>query len=383
MSLFKEYKIEDLVINYDKLRKPLSSRERERMKGKYPYYGATSIIDYVNEYIFDDDYILLGEDGTVINNDGTPILQKISGKCWVNNHAHVLKNTNIIDIDYLYYALKNTNVSGAVTGAVQPKISQANMNAIIIQIHDDKNDQMKVVRILKTIDDKIELNNKINKNLELHINQLFSHYFINTECQTWNTIPLENIVYFQEGPGIRNWQYTNEGVKFINIRCINNNDINLTTANMISAEEANSKYSHFLLKPYDIVMSCSGTLGRYAIVRKKHLPLCLNTSIIRFYPKELEDYGFIFSYLTSNLFLNMQQYMANGSAQINFGPTHLKQIQIKEPPTALRKKYNSIVMPLINTIIINLNENDALTYTKNSLLPKLMSGEIDVSKVDI
>lgn len=165
MSLFKEYKLENLVINYDKLRKPLSSRERESMRGKFPYYGATSIIDYVNEYIFDDDYILMGEDGTVINNDGTPILQKISGKCWVNNHAHVLKNTNIIDFDYLYYALKNTNVSGVVTGAVQPKISQTNMNAITIQIHGDKNDQMKVVRILKTIDDKIELNNKINKNL--------------------------------------------------------------------------------------------------------------------------------------------------------------------------------------------------------------------------
>ena len=165
MSSFKEHKIEDLVINYDKSRKPLSSRERERMKGKYPYYGATSIIDYVNEYIFDDDYILMGEDGTVVNSDGTPVLQKITGKCWVNNHAHVLKNTNIIDFDYLYYALKNTNVSGAVTGAVQPKISQSNMNAITIKIHEDRNDQEKVVKVLKSLDDKIELNNKINKNL--------------------------------------------------------------------------------------------------------------------------------------------------------------------------------------------------------------------------
>ena len=163
--MFKEYELGKLAINYDKLRRPLSGMERANMKGKYPYYGAASIFDYINDYIFDGEYILLGEDGTVLNNDGSPILQRTNGKCWVNNHAHVLKNTDIIDFDYLYYVLKNTNFSSAVTGAVQPKISQANMNALRVNIHCDIKEQRKVVKILKPIDDKIELNNRINKNL--------------------------------------------------------------------------------------------------------------------------------------------------------------------------------------------------------------------------
>ena len=165
MSEMREYTVGELVVNYDRLRKPLSSREREKRKGIYPYYGATCIFDYIDDYIFDGEYILMGEDGTVINPDGSPVLQRISGKTWVNNHAHVLRNTSIIDFDYLYYALKNTNVTGAVTGAVQPKISQANMNALKISIHTSIEEQRKVASVLKRIDEKIEQNTRINNNL--------------------------------------------------------------------------------------------------------------------------------------------------------------------------------------------------------------------------
>ena len=105
------------------------------------------------------------EDGTVINEDGSPVLQRITGKTWVNNHAHVLQNTERIDFDYLYYALKNSRFNSAVTGAVQPKISQANMNAVVLRIHEDIVEQKKIARYLLAIDERINLNNKINENL--------------------------------------------------------------------------------------------------------------------------------------------------------------------------------------------------------------------------
>ena len=168
MGEIKKVKVGDLVINFDRYRKPLSNRQREKMKGSYPYYGAACVFDYVNDYIFDGDYILLGEDGTVINDNGTPVLQRISGKTWVNNHAHVLKNSSLIDFDYLYYTLKNANFRGAVTGAVQPKISQANMNAVEVFIHEDIQEQRKIASVLLALDHKIELNNKINDNLSFH-----------------------------------------------------------------------------------------------------------------------------------------------------------------------------------------------------------------------
>ena len=117
----------DIIAIYDNQRIPLSSREREDKKGNYPYYGATGILDYVDNFIFSGEYVLIAEDGTVIDNFGYPIVQLITGEFWVNNHAHILQAKNGYSNYSLYIALKSTNVSKAVTGAVQLKINQANL----------------------------------------------------------------------------------------------------------------------------------------------------------------------------------------------------------------------------------------------------------------
>jgi type I restriction enzyme S subunit len=122
-------KLSDLAHNHDSKRIPLSSREREKMSGPFPYYGANGILDYVDDFLFDGVYLLMGEDGTVISDEGTPILQYAWGKFWVNNHAHVLQGKSV-STELLYLLLKNTNVTSVVTGAVQPKINQQNMNEL-------------------------------------------------------------------------------------------------------------------------------------------------------------------------------------------------------------------------------------------------------------
>ena len=114
----------------DSKRTPLSGREREARKGKYPYHGAASVMDYVDDFIFDGIYALMGEDGSVINEDGTPVLQYVWGKFWVNNHAHVLRGKNGISTEHLLLHLKGCNIAPFVNGAVQPKLNQGNMNRI-------------------------------------------------------------------------------------------------------------------------------------------------------------------------------------------------------------------------------------------------------------
>ena len=133
---YKYLNLNEVSVNYDSKRKPMSSREREQHKGIYPYYGATSIIDYVDDYIFDDTYLLMGEDGTVKTTEGYPVLQYIWGKNWINNHAHVLQGT-IISTEHLMFALRKKNIEALITGAVQPKINQVNMNKIKIIIGTD------------------------------------------------------------------------------------------------------------------------------------------------------------------------------------------------------------------------------------------------------
>lgn len=120
----------DVSTCYDSKRVPLSKTKREQIKGIYPYYGATSLMGHVNDYIFDGVYVLLGEDGSVIKDDNTPFIQYVWGKIWVNNHAHVLQGTESVSTEQLMLHLQRTNVSEFITGAVQLKINQSNMNRI-------------------------------------------------------------------------------------------------------------------------------------------------------------------------------------------------------------------------------------------------------------
>ena len=125
---------------YDYKRRPLSEDERKPMKGIYPYYGAMSVVDHINQYIFDGTYLLFSEDGAnVIDGYGHPALQYLWGKFWVNNHAHVLQGNEIVSTEYLYMALKDVNAAHLVTGAAQPKINQENMNGIQLVVPSKEN----------------------------------------------------------------------------------------------------------------------------------------------------------------------------------------------------------------------------------------------------
>ena len=119
---------------YDYMRRPLAGYDRIDMEKKYPYYGAASLMDFVDDYLFDGTYILMGEDGTVINDDNTPVIQYVTGKFWVNNHAHILKGINGFNENLLYLALKQTKVNEYITGGVQAKINQENMISIPLLI---------------------------------------------------------------------------------------------------------------------------------------------------------------------------------------------------------------------------------------------------------
>ena len=131
---WEEKRLGDIIELYDSQRRPLSGQQRANMDKIYPYYGAASLMDYVDNYLFDGIYLLLGEDGTVSDSEGFPMLQYVWGKFWVNNHAHILQGKNGYTTESLYILLKQTNVSSIITGAVQPKISQANLKSIPIKL---------------------------------------------------------------------------------------------------------------------------------------------------------------------------------------------------------------------------------------------------------
>ena len=126
----------DVIEIHDSRRVPLSRRERDQRKGLFRYYGATGIVDYVDDYLFDGVFLLVGEDGTVIDDKDGPVVQYVWGQFWVNNHAHVLTGANVISTEYLRVLLDHVNIRPFVTGAVQPKLNQGNLKSVPILVAD-------------------------------------------------------------------------------------------------------------------------------------------------------------------------------------------------------------------------------------------------------
>ena len=158
-------KLGDVIELLDSKRIPLSGQQRENMEKIYPYYGAASLMDYVEDYIFDGVYLLMGEDGTVVDDKGFPILQYVWGKFWVNNHAHILKGKNGFNVESLYLLLSKTNIQSIVTGAVQAKVNQSNLKSIEIII--PPVDVMeKFNKLIKPFFDTIRSNNDEIKELQ-------------------------------------------------------------------------------------------------------------------------------------------------------------------------------------------------------------------------
>ena len=141
--------LEDIAENCDSMRKPVTSGKREA--GEYPYYGASGIVDYVKDYIFDGDYLLVSEDGANLLARSTPIAFSISGKNWVNNHAHVLKFDCYETRRFVEFYLNSIDLALYISGGAQPKLNQKNLNRIEIPLPSQER-QKYIVDILDRFD---------------------------------------------------------------------------------------------------------------------------------------------------------------------------------------------------------------------------------------
>lgn len=158
----------------DSQRIPVTARDR--VKGCYPYYGANGIQDYVDKYIFDDELVLLAEDGGNFGSKESPIAYRVSGKCWVNNHAHVLKPHDNTDVDYLCYALMFYNTEGLVNGATRQKLTQSAMKKMIIPLCDLKR-QQEIVNELNAVSHLISLRQRQAEKLDELVKARFVEMF--------------------------------------------------------------------------------------------------------------------------------------------------------------------------------------------------------------
>ena len=164
----------DICEILDSMRVPITASDRK--PGPYPYYGANGVQDYVADYIFDDELVLLAEDGGNFGSKDKPIAYRVSGKCWVNNHAHVLKPKEGLDVDYLCYSLMFYDVTGLVNGATRQKLTQADMRKMEISLP-SLDEQRKIAAVLDKVSDLIAKRRQQLDKLDLLIKSRFVEMF--------------------------------------------------------------------------------------------------------------------------------------------------------------------------------------------------------------
>jgi len=361
---------------------------RDRENGGIPIMSSSGLTGWHKYAMAKAPGVITGRYGTLgevfyINKDYWPLNTSLYVQDFKGNNPK-----------FIYYYLKtilseNFNSAGAVPGVNRNYLHK-------IKVPHIPEDQEKIAAILSAYDDLIENNQRRIALLEKMAEEIYHEWFVRLRFpgyQTaefekgipkgWKEKPIREIFDYLEGPGIRNWQYTDSGFPFINIRLIQNGDIHVKNASFISENEATGKYSHFQLKEGDYVVSTSGTLGRGAIVQSYHLPLLLNTSVIRFRTKDCMSQSFMYEYLKSDLFVRQIETFATGAAQQNFGPMHLKLMKMIVPTQEILKKFEKISGSIFQQIRVFRESNQNLVKTKEMLLPRLISGKLSVADLNI
>ena len=354
---YENLKLKDVILLEDKKRKPLSAMERNKRKGIYPYYGAQEIIDSIDDYIFDGKYILLAEDGENLKSRKKDLVKIVEGKFWLNNHAHIFKTKENVDLEYLYYYLLKMDLSEYITGSTQPKLNQDNMNKIQIKLP-KLEIQKKISKILSDIDKKIDMNNEINNNLYEETAALYKAKFGGIE----------------------------QGYKTVGEYIIPKRGKNLLTRDAIEGSipvvaggiEPSAYHNQFNTHSPVITISASGANAGYTNLWST--------------PIWASDCSYIDDSVTENVYfwyvvLKTRQKeifdAQTGSAQAHIYPRHIADMPIAELNIDEVRNYNVLVEPLFKKIGENKKENEQLSLLRDTLLPKLMNGEIDLDNIEV
>lgn len=259
-----------------------------------------------------------------------------------------------------------------------PAIAQATTTFKHIQIPlPPLPEQQAIAEVLNDTDAWIEAQEKLIAK-KRHIKQGAMQELL-TPKEGWEELDFNKVVWFQEGPGLRNWQFTKSGIKVINVTNLENGYLNLSkTERYISIYEFEKMYKHFLIDENDIVVASSGnSYGKISIVRKQDLPLLMNTSVIRFKTIKGLDYLFLLTFLKSNYFKEQIDLLITGGAQPNFGPAHLNKMKIWLPKSLAEQTRIATILSDMDAEIEALEAKLAKTrQLKQGMMQELLTGRI-------
>ena len=334
--------IEDCCEILDSMRIPITATERKT--GKYPYYGANGIQDYVEDYIFDDELVLLAEDGGNFGSKDKPIAYRVSGKCWVNNHAHVLKPQKDIDVDYLCYSLMFYDVKGIINGATRQKLTQAAMRKMQIPVR-AMEEQLKIVEKLSKVIGIKEKRKQELKYLDDLIRARFVEMFGNPVLNDrgWKQVPL-GVVTTKIGSGATpkggKGAYQESGVTLIRSMNVHNGRFEYKELAHISDEQAR-KLDNVVMEEKDVLLNITGaSVARSCIVPTEILPARVNQHVCIIRCKECIIPEFLNKLLIDDNYQKLLWSIAgSGATREAITKQQVEKLQIILPPVKLQNKY--------------------------------------------
>ncbi len=379
----KKYRFDEVTINFDKKRIPLSSAQREKRQGTFRYYGAQGVIDHVDDYIYDGTYLLIAEDGENLKSKKQNIAQVVDGQFWVNNHAHIVQGNEQSDTRFLCYLINSMDLSGYVTGSAQPKLSQANLNAITLSLP-TLVEQKRIVEYLYMLDQKIDVNRQINDNLQQQAAALFESWFVNydpwdgVQPSEWENAPLGSFVEIKRGGSPRPIQdfLSDSGLRWLKISDVTSLSSPFVLEIKEHIKEEGLRKTVFL-HAGELVLSNSATPG---IPKILDVDTCIHDGWLYFPKSELSKY---YLYLFFKHIRKELVALGNGSVFTNLKTDILKAFPATKADESTLKEFDALVTPLFDAMLNADRENFKLAAMRDALLPKLMSSEIDVSEVEL
>ncbi|MCX7768450.1 MAG: restriction endonuclease subunit S [Flavobacteriales bacterium] len=346
-----------------------NGKERPKTYGNIPVYGGNGILGYCDSSNYFGETIIIGRVGAYCGSvyyEDKPI--------WVSDNALAAKPKNCNNAKFIFYLLKNLDLNSLAEGSSHPLLTQSLLNSIDVYITDSRKEQDTIAEVLSSLDDKIDLLHRQNKTLEQLAETMFNEK-LKVNSEKWEEKSLDELgkIICGKTPPKKMHSYFNGSIPFIKIPDMHGNTFIFETEDSLTEEGANSQSNKFL-PPMSICVSCIATVGLVSI---NVYPSQTNQQINSIIPfKKIYRY---FLYLKMKSLKHELLAMASGgTATDNLNTGNFSKIFISVPTEDFLREFHNIVEPLFEKILSNTFQIRTLTQLRDTLLPKLMSGEIRV-----
>lgn len=399
-------KLSDVVEFQNRKRIPLKSADRALRQGAYPYYGASGIVDWIDDYLFEGRHLLISEDGENLRSRTTPIAFRVDGRFWVNNHAHVVTEREPGILDYLEYAMARFDLAPYITGAAQPKLNKGTLEAIQLRVP-PVDERLAINSILNSLTDKIELNRRMSATLEEMARALFRSWFVDFDpvhAKVRGEAPAHmdaaTAALFPDSFGDdglpEGWS-----LQFLSALC------GQRRATIDPGRHGGEIFEHFSLPAYDAGAYPVREAGEEIRSQKLIVPpgtilfSRLNPSIPRVWwsrpssdvfssvasteflvaaPHNPDELPYLYAVLSSEDFRTdvLARVTGTSNSHQRVKPGSIMEIEVPMGSDVLRHAYSHMTRPWFDRAAQAVVESQTLAALRDALLPKLMSGELRV-----